>query len=84
MVPTYLEFGKVRRDGWKGTTFPIVWALAHAAGVNSRRGQVQYNTDLSSTNWLNLGGSVTASNTILSASDSMTNSQCFYHIMLLQ
>jgi hypothetical protein len=39
---------------------------------------------LSSPNWLNLGGSVTATNTIASASDSMTNSQCFYRILLLQ
>ncbi len=46
--------------------------------------QVQYNTDLSSTNWLNLGSSVTASNTILSASDAITNSCCFYRIKLLQ
>jgi len=46
--------------------------------------QLQYNTDLSSTNWLNLGSSVTASNATVSAFDSMTNKQSFYRIMLLQ
>jgi uncharacterized repeat protein (TIGR03803 family) len=46
--------------------------------------QLQSNTDLNSTNWINLGSSVTASNAIVCASDSMTNSQCFYRIMLLQ
>jgi uncharacterized repeat protein (TIGR03803 family) len=54
------------------------------SAVSNASYQVQYNTDLSSTNWLNLGSSVTASNTILSASDSMTNARCFYRIKLLQ
>jgi uncharacterized repeat protein (TIGR03803 family) len=46
--------------------------------------QIQCNTNLSSTNWVNLGSSVTASNVTACASDSMTNSQCFYRIMLAQ
>jgi uncharacterized repeat protein (TIGR03803 family) len=46
--------------------------------------QLQSNTNLSSTNWLNLGSSATASTATVSASDSMTNSQCFYRIMLVQ
>jgi hypothetical protein len=45
--------------------------------------QIQFNTDLSSTNWLNLGSPVAASNATACASDSMTNSQCFYRITLL-
>jgi len=54
------------------------------SAVSNANYQVQYNTDLSSANWLNLGGSVTATNTIVSTSDSMTNSQCFYRVLLLQ
>ena len=46
--------------------------------------QVQYTTNLNFTNWSNLGGSVTASNATAFASDSITNSQRFYRIMLLQ
>jgi len=54
------------------------------SAVSNASYQMQYNTNLSSANWLNLGGSVTASNTILSASDFITNSSCFYRIELLQ
>ena len=54
------------------------------SSVSNANYQVQYNTDLNSSNWLNLGSSVTATNTIASASDSTTNSQCFYRILLLQ
>jgi uncharacterized repeat protein (TIGR03803 family) len=46
--------------------------------------QVQSSPDLSSTNWLNLGSSVTATNSAASATDSMTNAQCFYRILLTQ
>jgi hypothetical protein len=46
--------------------------------------QLQSNTNLNSTNWLNLGDSITATNTTASASDSITNSQCFYRILLVQ
>jgi hypothetical protein len=44
--------------------------------------QLQSNTGLSSTNWVNLGGSVTATTTNASATDPMTNAQCFYRIRL--
>jgi uncharacterized repeat protein (TIGR03803 family) len=60
-------------------TLTFTWSAVSNASY-----QVQYNTNLTSTNWLNLGSSVTASNTIVSASESMTNSQCFYRIKLLQ
>jgi uncharacterized repeat protein (TIGR03803 family) len=71
---------------------PVLKTIAETAGavtfawssVSGLTYQLQYNTDLSSTNWINLGSSVTASNNTVSASDSMTNSQCFYRIMLLQ
>ncbi|HAO78956.1 MAG TPA: hypothetical protein DCQ92_08280 [Verrucomicrobia subdivision 3 bacterium] len=57
----------------------LTWSI-----MPGQKYQLQSNTDLSSTNWLNLGSSVTASNTIVSASDSMTNSRRFYRIMLTQ
>ena len=60
-------------------TLTFTWSA-----VSNANYQVQCNTNLTSTNWLNLGSSVTASNTIVSASESMTNSQCFYRIKLLQ
>jgi uncharacterized repeat protein (TIGR03803 family) len=46
--------------------------------------QAQYTSNLTSTNWFNLGSPVTATNATACASDSMTSSQCFYRIMLLQ
>jgi uncharacterized repeat protein (TIGR03803 family) len=46
--------------------------------------QVQYNTDLASTNWLNSGSPVTASNAVASAAYCMTNMQCYYRIRLTQ
>ena len=46
--------------------------------------QVQYKTDLSSTNWLNLGNPITATNSTVTASDSIgTEAQRFYRIKLL-
>jgi uncharacterized repeat protein (TIGR03803 family) len=45
--------------------------------------QLQYNNDLSSTNWLNAGSSVIASNTVVAVSGPATNSQCFYRIALV-
>lgn len=46
--------------------------------------QIQFTTNLLSTNWFSFGSAVTATNTVLSATDSTTNTQCFYRIMLLQ
>lgn len=46
--------------------------------------QLQYNTNLTSTNWLDLGSPIPATNTSVFASDSTaTNSQRFYRIRLL-
>jgi len=59
--------------------FNFTWSI-----VPGQTYQLQSNTNLSSTNWLNLGSSVTATNTTAGGSDSTTNSQCFYRIMLLQ
>jgi uncharacterized repeat protein (TIGR03803 family) len=45
--------------------------------------QVQCDSDPASTNWCNLGGLVTATNGTLTVSDSCTNSQRFYRLVLL-
>ena len=46
--------------------------------------QLQFNSDLSSTNWTNLGGAVTATGATLSATDSATNVPLrFYRVVLL-
>ncbi len=45
--------------------------------------QLQYNADLTETNWINLGSATTASNSITSATDAFTNSQRFYRVMVV-
>ena len=46
--------------------------------------QVQFRTNLLQTNWVNLGGPILATNTIMSASDAAgAPPQRFYHIVLL-
>ena len=60
-------------------TVNFTWSI-----MPGQKYQLQSNTNLNSTNWLNLGSSATASTISVSASDSMNNSQCFYRIMLLQ
>ena len=45
--------------------------------------QLQYNTDLTTTNWNNLGGLVLATNGTLCASDPIgTDPQRFYRVLL--
>lgn len=51
--------------------------------IIGRAYQVQYKTNLTQATWLNLGSPVTATNGIISVSDSMTNSQRFYRIVLM-
>jgi uncharacterized repeat protein (TIGR03803 family) len=46
--------------------------------------QLQYNSDLSSTNWINMGGVLTATGATLSRTDSSTNAQRFYRVVLSQ
>jgi hypothetical protein len=49
-----------------------------------RRYQVQYISDLSSSNWANLSNALTAAGATLSATDSVTNAlQRFYRVVLL-
>ena len=45
--------------------------------------QLQYTSDLGSGYWSNLGGAMTASNGVLATTDSLTNSQRFYRLLLL-
>jgi len=69
-----------------------VQAVAQTNGAivftwSSRSGnvyQLQYSTDLSSTNWIDLGGPITAADISVSASDVVgTDSQRFYRVELL-
>ena len=47
--------------------------------------QLQYKSDLSSNNWINLGGAVTAAGATLSTTDSVTNAaRRFYRVVLSQ
>ena len=46
--------------------------------------QLQYNSDLDSTNWINLGSALTATATVLTFADSISNGpQRFYRLALL-
>jgi hypothetical protein len=45
--------------------------------------QVQYNSSLTATNWTNLDGLVVATNATASMTDSITNSQRFYRVLLV-
>jgi hypothetical protein len=58
-------------------------SLASAAVAGSRY-QVQYTTSLSSPNWINLGGPVTATNSVLTILDNPgTAAARFYRLILL-
>jgi len=59
-------------------TFSLTWST-EAGGVY----RLQYNSDLSSTNWISLGSPITATGATLSATDSITNApQRFYRLVL--
>jgi hypothetical protein len=45
--------------------------------------QVQVKTDLTQTNWINLGSPITASGPTVNNTDAMTNSQRYYRVLLL-
>jgi uncharacterized repeat protein (TIGR03803 family) len=60
------------------TMVSLTWTT-EAGGVY----QLQFNSDLSSTNWTNLGGAGTAAGAMLSATDSVTNGpRRFYRVVL--
>jgi hypothetical protein len=59
-------------------TLNLTWST-EAGGLY----QLQYNSDLSSSNWSNLGSAVTATGATLSTTDSLTNGpQRFYRLVL--
>jgi hypothetical protein len=45
--------------------------------------QVQYKTNISQAAWIDLGPAQAATNSILSVSDTITNEQRFYRVLLL-
>ena len=45
--------------------------------------QLQYSTNLTATNWINLGSVTNASSSVATATDSVTNSQRFYRVLLM-
>jgi uncharacterized repeat protein (TIGR03803 family) len=60
-------------------TFVLSWSAAQG-----QRYQLQFKTNLSTTNWFNLGSSITATGGIVTASDLLGgNSQRFYRVILL-
>jgi uncharacterized repeat protein (TIGR03803 family) len=62
------------------STLSLTWST-EAGGTY----QLQYNSDLSSTNWINLGSPFTATGATLSTADSVTNGpQRFYRLVLLR
>jgi len=75
-----------------GPTVPVFQAVSLANGMlsmtwNTEAGgtyQVQYNSSLSSSKWVNLGSAFTATGITLNATDSLTNGpQRFYRLVLL-
>jgi hypothetical protein len=62
-----------------GNAFALTWSA-----VPGQNHQLQYKTSLSDTNWVNLGGYITASNGTVSVSDPIgSNRQRFYRVMLI-
>jgi hypothetical protein len=96
---TLLTFGMQDNTGFLGLDDIVVAPVAQpsfrkiepAAGVivfqwSTYAGlayQLQYATRLASNSWIDLGGPIIASNTVLTATDSLTNAQRFYRLLLL-
>jgi subtilase family serine protease len=57
----------------------LVWSTASGFSY-----QVQYTTDLTTTNWINLGSAITASGSTATISDNFADSQRFYRVLQLQ
>lgn len=63
----------------RGTNgFTLNWGT-----VAGRSYQVQYTAKFPATNWTNLGAPIVASNSVTALSDSLTNKQRFYRVLLL-
>jgi subtilase family serine protease len=61
----------------KAAGLTLAWSAV--AGVSY---QLQYTSDLRTTNWINFGPAITATNPVVIESDAFTNSQRFYRILL--
>ena len=70
--PSFLSFAR------NAGGFTLNWSAV--AGISY---QMQYSSTLGTTNWTNFGSSIIASNSVVSASDSFTNSQRFYRVLVL-
>jgi O-glycosyl hydrolase len=61
-----------------GNSFTFTWSAAQYQMY-----QIQYTADLTQNVWTDLGGPITATNSTATASDSISNSQKFYRVVLL-
>jgi hypothetical protein len=59
-------------------TFAFTWSAALGNLY-----QVQYTTNLAQANWINLGSTVSATNAVMSGTDSLSETQRFYRIQLM-
>jgi hypothetical protein len=66
----------IQAVGQSGGSLTFTWSA-----TPGQMYQVQYNPDLSQTNWTALGDAILATNSTVTASDAMTNSQMFYRIV---
>jgi len=74
MIPSPSFLPPVRGSGG----FTLQWNAV--AGYSY---QIQYTSNLKSTNWTDLGSSIIATNSVASLSDSFTNAQRFYRVVLV-
>ncbi|SPE63330.1 putative Kelch repeat-containing protein [Verrucomicrobia bacterium] len=86
--PSYLGLDDVSVSAVSVPAFSSVTTVAGNVVLtwNAQTGmvyQAQYNTDLTQTNWLNLGSPITATNTTLILADPLADPQRFYRIVLL-
>jgi uncharacterized repeat protein (TIGR03803 family) len=85
------NFGLVFRLSIVPTPPPVIQTVGQNAGVltftwsavSNQLYQPQYSTNLTTPNWFNLGGILTATNNSLGTSDFITNLQRFYRVQLL-
>jgi hypothetical protein len=59
-----------------GNKIAFTWAATTGANY-----QVQYNSSLTATNWADLGGPITATNTTVTVTDPVTEAQRFYRVL---
>jgi uncharacterized repeat protein (TIGR03803 family) len=70
----------IQNPGLAGNSISLTWT-----SVVGETYRVQFNDDLASTNWLDLGSAIIATNSTMTTSDLIgTNAQRFYRVVLLQ